>query len=177
MDLELSSDLSIDALTQQFTAELAHRTQAAIGRAHGEVARLEEELRQEREARAQAEARVAERDGRILELEAALERQQEARLQAEQELAGVHRAIADQLEIAEQEQALLDREEQRRRAEVEELRRQLAEEALRRDLLQRRVETLRRAAADLFELDLQTQSAFGGATTTNGVEPAPVSFN
>ena len=64
-------------------------------------------------------------------------------------------AIAAQLEIAEAEQAALEDAEAQRQAELARLRQELTEERLRRDLLQHRVETVRKAAADLFGFEQQ----------------------
>lgn len=154
MDLELSEDLSIDALTRQFTAELAQRTQTLLGRAHDEVARLRAELHEERQRREQAEGQLRERDGRLQELEALCQREQEARLSAEQEVATIHEAIAAQLAIAEVEARQEQEAEEQRRRELELLREELSRERLRHDLLRQRLESLRRAATDLFAADL-----------------------
>lgn len=176
MDRELSADLSIDALTRQFTAEIAHRTQAVLDRAQAEIAGLRAELQQEREQRQQSEALLRERDEQLQRALQELQVIAEARRSAEQEVADIHAAIAAQLEIAEAEhtaaaEAAAQAEAQRLR-ELDRLREELTQERLRRDLLQRRVEALRRAAADLFAVELPLTPVAASPAET-GIAHAP----
>jgi hypothetical protein len=153
MDVAQSPDLAIEALTRQFTAELTQRTNELLDQAHAETARLQEDLQDERQRREQSESQLGQRVEQLQRLEDELLQERNARQRAEAEVATIHAAIAAQLEIAESEQAALDQAEAQRQVELACLRQELTEERLRRDLLQHRVETVRRAAADLFGLD------------------------
>lgn len=175
MDHELSADLSIDALTRQFTTELAHRTQAVMERAHAEIASLRAELQQEREQRQQCEARLRERDQQLQQALAELQAMARARRCAEQEVADIHAAIAAQLEHAEAEHAAAEEAaahaEAQRLLELAHLRQELSQEFLSRDLLQRRVEALRRAASDLLAEDFSLAELAGDRASINGALP------
>jgi chromosome segregation ATPase len=153
MDVAQSPDLAIEALTRQFTAQLTQRTNDLLGEAQSEISRLHEELQQERQRREQSESLLGQRVEQLQRLEDDLVHEREARQRAESEVATIHAAIAAQLEIAEAEQAAIEEAEAQRQAELASLRQELTEERLRRDLLQHRVETVRRAAADLFGFD------------------------
>jgi hypothetical protein len=153
MDVAQSPDLAIEALTRQFTAELTQRANDLLGQAQAETSRLQDELLQERQRREQSESLLGQRVEQLQRLEDELLHEREARQRAEAEVATIHAAIAAQLDIAEAEQAALEEAEAQRQAELASLRQELTEERLRRDLLQHRVETVRRAAADLFGFD------------------------
>jgi chromosome segregation ATPase len=153
MDVAQSPDLVIEALTRQFSAALTQRTNDLLGQAQAEASRLQEELLQERQRREQSESLLGQRVEQLQRLEDELLHEREARQRAEAEVATIHAAIAAQLDIAEAEQAALEEAEAQRQAELASLRQELTEERLRRDLLQHRVETVRRAAADLFGFD------------------------
>lgn len=153
MDSELAHDLAIETLTRQFAAEMAQRTQAVLSRAEAEIHRLQEALQLESQLRQQAEQQLRQRTEQLQSLEEALQGERQARAQAEGEVAAIHAAIAAQLECCEQDQASQEAAEAERLRQLEVLRQELSRERQRRQLLEGRIETLRLAVADLFNLD------------------------
>lgn len=166
----MNPDLSIQELTQRFAAELAQRSREPLDRAEAENDRLQADLACEQQRGDALQARLTEAEARLVQLEQELERERAARQCSDHEVVAIHAAIASQLESAEQEQAALEAAEAERERQhwehLETLRLQLTQERLRREALQQRVEALRSAAADLFSIDLATDTAATG-------DPAP----
>ena len=154
----MHSDLSILELTQRFAAELSQRSRHQLDRLEADNARLQDELNGERSHTSQLQAQLSALQERLIRQEHELAEERQARLGAEREVAVIHAAIAQQLEMAEREhaaqEALEAERERQHQQHIETLRLQLIQERLRREALQQRVESLRTAAADLFAIDL-----------------------
>ncbi len=132
---------------------------------------------------AQAQARIGELERQVAELRARhqavveellLERQ--ARTAAEDEVATIHSAIAAQVEVAEAEhaaeQAAEAERERRWNDQVQALQLTLQQERQQHTELQQRLQTLRRAATDLFSPDLFSLDLPAGNTSEGSTGPA-----
>jgi len=165
MDTDLES--AIIELSQRLAAELAQRTRALLDEANAEISHLHEALALASQRRELADAQLAELRGSRDTLSLELQQERHARQQAEQELDLIAAAIDAQLAVAEQQtsqeaaarQAAEAERERRWHDQLASVRVELTQERLIREQLQKRIEALRVAAADLFGSDLAAAAA------------------
>lgn len=165
MDTDFES--AIAELSQRLAAELAQRTRALLDEANAEISHLREALALESQRRELAEAQLAEVRGSRDALRLELQQERHARQQADQELDLIAAAIDAQLAVAEQQtsqeaaarQAAEAERERRWHDQLASVRVELTQERLIREQLQKRIEALRVAAADLFGSDLPVAAA------------------
>ena len=145
---QVVADLST-ALTEQLKIQLS----ALMAEAQASIRSLEQQLLEERQRREQAQQQLEalQQSHQAVKEELVAERQ--ARAAADQQVQTIHAAIAEQLDHAEAEHAAEQaaRAEQERgwTVQLETLRGELLQERQWRDQQQRRIETLRHAAAAL----------------------------
>jgi hypothetical protein len=170
----MNVDCVLDQITNGLMDQLKQQMAALLQEAHGRIEQLQTELQTEQQRRLAAEQQLE-----TLQGELTLERQLCAAAQAE--VAQIHSAIAEQLEIAEAEheaEQAADAETQRRwveqiddlKAERDVLQGELRQERFWREQLQKRIEALRLAAVDLFGGELAGPPAPGAMVVPNSVD-------
>lgn len=153
MNVEHAVDQLTTSLVEQFKGQMT----ALLQEAQARIEQLEQELRDQQQARLQAEEQLRDLQHRHACLQQELDQERQTSSAARQEVEHIHAVIAEQLERAEAEQeaeqVVLAEQERRWREQCEALQAELSQERLWRDQLQQRIEALRSAAAELFSAD------------------------
>jgi chromosome segregation ATPase len=170
----MNVDCVLDQITNDLMDQLKQQMAALLQEAQSRIEQLQSELQTEQQRRLAAEQQLE-----TLQGELALERQLCAAAQAD--VAQIHSAIAEQLEIAEAEheaEQAAQAEQQRHwveqiddlKAERDVLQGELRQERFWREQLQKRIEALRLAAVDLFGGELVRPPAPGAMAVPNSVD-------